>query len=195
MRIRLKDSRSTLITIGLLLLGLLVMFEYPPFWTYGFCLPAARLGALFLGAPCLRAADGYVIETGGLPVQVTLACSAARFFVLLAALCVAAVLKARESATLRHLAPVILTAYVATLLANTARIVLGWYAETLARTILPSGFWSAMHAGVGIFVFLSFLVGTHILVTWRVRRQLEVAQLLAENTDWRSLRDRETQAA
>jgi exosortase/archaeosortase family protein len=149
---------------AILVLGLLVTFEFPLFWKLGCCLPAAKLAALFLGVLCVPAADGYWIETDLLPIHVSLACSAARFFVLLSWLCVAAVLNGNEKTALRRAFLAIAVAYVSTLAANVTRIVLGWHAETWVRSTLPSGFWSATHAGVGIFVFL---IATYFFINWR----------------------------
>ncbi len=161
-------TRNGLIVSGLLAV-LLVTFEYPLFWKIGFCLPAAKLAAIFLGASCVPAIDGYRIDTPNLPVHVTLACSAARFFVLLACLSVATVLAGTRKAVPRNVVAVLALAYVSTVAANVTRIVLGWHAENWVRHVLPSGFWSSAHAGVGIFVFLSFLVATYAFINWRIQ--------------------------
>jgi hypothetical protein len=54
-------------------------------------------------------------------------------------------------------------AYALTLLANTARIVLGWWTALAARHFLPPPFHAGVHLATGIVVFASFLIAGYLL--------------------------------
>ena len=60
------------------------------------------------------------------------------------------------------------TAYGVTLAANATRVVLGWVAGRVVRAHLSSGFQASAHMGVGLVVFLAFLVFTYGLTQWRL---------------------------
>jgi hypothetical protein len=59
-------------------------------------------------------------------------------------------------------------AYLITLAANTARIVLGWHAALWANARLPLPFHSGVHLAVGIIVFSGFLLAG-VFVTQRIK--------------------------
>ena len=80
------DRRPMLVTGVLLALLLPFTSTCGAFWRYGFCLPASRLAAAFMHVPCLPHDGGYMLVHEALSVHVTLACSAAGFFVLATAL-------------------------------------------------------------------------------------------------------------
>jgi exosortase/archaeosortase family protein len=164
---RLTGPRAAL--VGALVLAVLLPLTTvaPAFWRTAFCLPAARLAALFLNAPCVPAPDGYLLAEPSLPVRVTLACSAASFFALLTALIIGTARGSVLRRPLRLAAGAMALAYGVTLLANTTRIVLGWMAGRCSRAWLPESFWPGVHMGVGVFVFLTFLIAAYALATWR----------------------------
>lgn len=154
----------------LVLLLLLPLTEVAPaFWLRAFSWPAAWLAARFLGAPCWRTAEGGVIATDPVPVLVTTACSGAAFFVITAALLAGTLDGARRRPLAATLGLAAGAAYAVTILANTARIVLASMAAAWARTALPPPYWSGLHMGVGIFVFMTALIAVHAAALWRNR--------------------------
>jgi exosortase/archaeosortase family protein len=120
-----------------------------------FCAPAAWLSSQFLGVALLPLADGFRLNCLNLPVDITLACSGATFFALLYALLLHRLIPG-VPAFLRAL----VLAYMITIAANTARIVLGWHAAVWAHDALPASFHSGVHLAVGVIVFSSFLLGS-----------------------------------
>ena len=139
------------------------------FWRYGFCLPASHLAAAFMHVPCFPLDGGYMLAHQALSVHVTLACSAAGFFVLCTALVYGLSCATGRTISLRPLLWIVPLCYGVTLVANMTRIVLGWYAGLWARAHLQESFWGGIHTGVGVLVFLSFLVGTYALA--RLKRE------------------------
>ncbi|MEI6147711.1 MAG: hypothetical protein WCS01_01310 [bacterium] len=63
-------------------------------------------------------------------------------------------------------------AYALTLLANTARIVLGWRTALAARHFLPDSFHAGVHLATGIVVFTCFLVAGYALASWLTARRV-----------------------
>ncbi len=159
--------RSSLITGALLLLFIPLTSTLAPFWTKGFSMPAARLAAAFMGIPCVRAPGGYTLASEILPVSVTASCSAASFFILLTALVCGVLYGSRGGFRARTLLWAVPGCYAVTLTANAARIILGWHAGVWARGHLAEDFWGAVHLGVGVMVFISFLVAGYGLA-WRL---------------------------
>ncbi len=159
--------RSPLITGAVLLLFIPLTATFAPFWTSGFSMPAARLAAAFMGIPCVRVPGGYALASQVLPVSVTTSCSAASFFILLTALVCGVLYGSKGSSRAKMLLWVVPGCYAITLTANTARIVLGWHAGIWARVHLAENFWGAVHLGIGVMVFISFLVAGYGLA-WRL---------------------------
>lgn len=177
---------------GILLVLILWPFTagFPEFWKAAFCAPTAFLSASLLNAPWDLTADGYLIGLPGLSVLVTLECSGAKFFCLAWALMWAAGRKPGSNATLplpsgervgvrvssirlfRSLAWTAALAYALTLLANTARIVLGWWTALAARHFLPDSFHAGVHLATGIVVFTCFLVAGYALASWLTARRV-----------------------
>lgn len=156
-----ETRRTVLITA--ILLGVLMPWTdgASGFWRSAFVMPTAHLAGGFLGVDCVPTSDGGLLMTPGAPVHVTLACSAARFFVLLLALLAGQAL-ARFPTRVASLAAAILSAYGVAIVANVARVILAWWAGNWAERVLPPHFAAAVHMGTGIFVFLVFLVGTWV---------------------------------
>ena len=131
-----------------------------------FCAPSAWLSAQFLGVEVFPLADGFRLDCPQLPVDVSLACSGTTFFAMLLVLLTVHELgqahggpraRAHRRATLFGAGSLLILSYVATLAANTARIVLGWHAAVWAHAALPPSFHSGVHLIVGVIVFSGFL--------------------------------------
>ena len=159
--------RTTLITGGIMLLFLPLISFLTSLQIYGFCLPAATISAAFLGVPCVPHPDGYMLASEVLPTCVTTACSAAHFFILMTALACGVFYDGTRSRGWRHLLATISACYGIALLANVTRIVLGWQVGVWARATISHSYWKALHLGVGVLIFVSFLVITYGLV-WRL---------------------------
>jgi exosortase K len=159
--------RSIFLTALILLVFLPLTNLFEGFWRLFFCLPSAQICSLFLGADCITTDNGYMLTNSVLAVHVTKVCSAAGFFILLLALMIGVVIKSARLNQFLKIVWILPVAYIITILANSARILGGWITGKWARSVLPEKFWPAVHLGTGIVVFLTFLVVTYLLLTWR----------------------------
>ncbi|NQT94615.1 MAG: hypothetical protein HQ559_17805, partial [Lentisphaerae bacterium] len=120
--------------------------------------PAAHLSAWWLGMPCDAGAGGLVLANSRLPITITHACSGGDFFALVLALLipfsVTALPRRRWWMTVPAAASI-------TILANTCRIVAGWYTGVWARAALSVTYWRGVHLATGIVIFLAVLIATH----------------------------------
>ncbi|MBL7115168.1 MAG: hypothetical protein ISS35_05325 [Kiritimatiellae bacterium] len=162
-----RQHRSTLLTAAVIVVLSPLTFTAATFRQAVFCLPAARFSAFFLGAPCVRVDDGYLIENAVLPVLVSLACSGTGFFVLLTAMLLGLICRYRKP-SLPLAFGVIVAAYGISLVTNVCRITLGYFASVGARCLLPECLWAGIHLSVGVLVFLSALVGVYICTERRL---------------------------
>ncbi|MHC4085159.1 MAG: hypothetical protein ACYSWZ_02610 [Planctomycetota bacterium] len=108
-----------------------------------------------------------MLTSSVLAVHVTKVCSAAGFFILVAALMVGGAIKSTRLRQLMKIGWILPLAYIITILANSARILGGWVTGKWARRLMPENFWPGVHLGTGIVVFLTFLIVTYLLLTWR----------------------------
>ncbi|MBU4198359.1 MAG: archaeosortase/exosortase family protein [Verrucomicrobia bacterium] len=155
-------KRSALVT-AFLLLALIPWTDcMPAFWRTAFVMPTAWIASWFMSANCVPTPQGCLLITPIAPVHVTLACCAARFFVLLASMLVGQIVVSRRP-KIPGLAIALLIAYMVAIAANSARVVFAWFAGRWAERILPSHFAAAVHMGAGIMVFLVFLVVPWVL--------------------------------
>lgn len=152
-------QRAALVTAPLLLALLPLSNRLPAFWRTAFVMPTAWIASWFMAADCIPTAQGCLLVTPLAPVHVTLACSAARFFVLLTSLLAGQILAARR-AKASGLVLALLTAYSAAIAANATRVVCAWFAGRWTEHSLPTHFAAAVHLGAGIMVFLVFLILT-----------------------------------
>lgn len=183
------NARPLLLVASGMLALLLAAQAFPTAVRRAFCAPSAWLSSQFLGAPMLPFDGGYRLECPALPVDVTLACSGTTFFVLLLGLLL--LMPGANGASRRHTTTcsecgadvpirlnrfargarrgvaVLALAYVTTLAANTARIVLGWHAALWAHAVLPPGFHAGVHLAVGIVVFSGAMLAGVLLANWR----------------------------
>lgn len=179
----LNEGKPLLTPLLLLTISLCCTKLFPAFWQTALCAPTSVLAASWLHAPCTSTSDGYLIHLPGLAVRVTQACNATQFLSLLWAL-MASVGLARGTrprpvgtlspgprlrTSLATLAGYAVLAYAVTILANTARVIVGWWAGLWARRLLPESFHPGVHLAVGIIVFTAFLVGGYVLATWLSR--------------------------
>ena len=170
------DRRAMLVTGLMLALLLPLTAGCGGFWRYGFCLPASHLAAAFMHVPCLPHDGGYRLVHDALSVHVTLACSAAGFFVLSTALLFGLSCAPGRRLSLRPLLWIVPLCYGVTLTANMTRIVLGWYAGLWARAHLRENFWGGVHTGVGVLVFLVFLIGVYALARLNDRHRAGIVR-------------------
>jgi hypothetical protein len=167
------DRRTRMLLVAAALLGVMLPLtaHLPSFWRTGFCAPAAAWAAAILQAPWEATDQGYLIALPALSIHVTRACSAAQFFCLLWSLMAAVGIAGGAGRGWRifvrmglpRLAGYGLLAYVLTLLANTARVLLGWWAGLWARYVLPESFHAGVHLAVGLCVFTLFLMIGYIM--------------------------------
>ena len=182
----LNEGKALLVPLLLLTISLCCTKVSPAFWQKALCAPTSMLAASWLHAPCTSTSDGYLIHLPGLAVRVTQACNATQFLSLLWALMASVGLARRtrprqEGATSRAfrvwkslstLAGYAVLAYGVTILANTARVVVGWWAGLWARRLLPESFHPGVHLAVGIIVFTVFLVAGYVLAAWSSRARV-----------------------
>jgi exosortase K len=164
---RKEQSRSILLTTIILLALLPLTTTFEQFWRFFFCLPPARICSLFLAVDCINTTEGYMLANEILPIHVTKACSAANFFILSIALISGTVIKSVRIKEFKKGLWILPFAYLVTISANTSRIIAGWITGRWARMLLPENFWPGIHLATGIVVFLTFLIATYLLVTWR----------------------------
>lgn len=157
-------QQATLITLAVIVALSPLTVLAPGFRLAAFGYPAARLAALFLGAGCVTAEEGYWITHAALPVLVSPACSGISFFVLVVAMGLGLARRHHRHTAAAALVTTVL-AYALTLLTNTCRITLGWHMALWARRTLPSSMWAGVHLSVGVLVFLSALIGLYALTT------------------------------
>lgn len=156
-----------LMSASLLAFGLLCTARFPAFWRPVFCAPPSFLAASLLQAPCSRTVDGYFIDLPVLAIRMTDACNATQFFSLLWALMgsVALAVRPRPWKAVALLTAYAGLAFIMTVMANTARVVVGWWAGIWARQALPETFQAGVHLITGILVFTVFLVAGYIVST------------------------------
>jgi exosortase K len=165
-----RQWSSTLLTLAVIVALLPLSFRLAGFRQMFFCFPAAQLSALFLSAPCVRVAEGYLIEVGDLPILVSLACSGSGFFVLLLAMMLGLVCR-HNKLSVTSVSLVAIAAYGVMLVANVCRITLGFFVAVLSRHILPECLWAGIHLCVGVLVFLCALVLVYLYMEWRLNHE------------------------
>ena len=147
-----------------LLFGLLLVPLLVPVWRVGFCVPSGILAATFLGTGWELSPEGVRV-LGNPAMHVTLACSGARFFVLMTALFVGLAIRYRVRSQFWLL--ILPATYFLTLAANISRLILGWYAALAARTWLPLSFHAGFHMLTGMLVFVPVML---LVYGWIQRR-------------------------
>lgn len=128
--------------------------------------PAAFLASLFLGShPILTETGEILIPLAGHSINVIPACSAYGFFCLLYAMVVSHSFHRfnKKKAVLFSILAVPII-FGITVLTNSSRIVSAYYVNEMGRILLPSNFQAALHQGVGIVLFLSVIMGMHLLL-------------------------------
>lgn len=168
-------THRSLVAAGVLAALLLAAQAFPAAVSRLFCAPSAWLSSQFLGVAWFPMSDGYRLDCARLPVDVTLACSGTTFFALLFAVLrvnrggknTDACAATPHSITgLKGVLGSLVLAYLTTLAANTARIVLGWHAALWAHASLSPSFHPGVHLAVGIVVFSGFLLAGALADQW-----------------------------
>jgi len=157
-------NRSMVIITAILLICLPFADSFKEFQRDFFCQPAAFVCSMFFNCPYTATSEGYMLELAGLPVHITLQCSAVKFFILTFALSVAAIM--RSFGDIAKLLWVLPFAYAITILANCARIITGWLTGRLARAFLPENLWPSVHLYTGVAVFMVILFAAYIFLLW-----------------------------
>lgn len=159
-----KQIRDTVLVIaGIALLSR--VFPQLFFQMLGY--PAAILSGWWLGVPWSVTGEGVLLMNQNLPILVTPACSGADFMALLCGIA-SPFLMPRHRRRYAWLA--LLGAIVLTIVANSARIITGWYSGVWARQALSQSYWPGVHLATGIVVFLTVLVAVHIVLSLLDRR-------------------------
>lgn len=162
-------GRSIAFMLAVLLVGLPCTAIFSAFWRNGFCMPAAHVAAIFMHVPCYSTPDGFLLAHSSFPVHVTLACSGAKFFVLVIALIVGLIAISEHRMGGSIILAAVILAYCVTIIANSARIITAWYADRASHIFLPPGFHESVHFAAGILVFLVFLTVIYALTAWSLQ--------------------------
>lgn len=164
----LKRSNIKYLAITAILLVSLPLAEmFPGFWIHFFCRPAAAIASWMMGVGCIDVDDGCLLLCGTLPVRVTVACSAAKYFFLLNALIVGLAFESRDRMNRWNMVLLVISTWPVTVYVNAVRIYLGWVAGVWSSEVLPSDFRYSIHTAVGVLVFSVFLVVFMGTIKWR----------------------------
>lgn len=152
---------------AILLLSIPLTEMFPGFWKIVFCRPAAMISAWMMGVDYAGVEDGYLLLSDALPVRVTVACSAAKFFFLLNALIAGLAFESRGRISSRNLLFLFFSTWPVAVYVNAVRIYLGWMAGVWSPEFLSAGFRYGIHTAVGVLVFSVFLVVFMGTIKWR----------------------------
>ncbi|HPN55817.1 MAG TPA: hypothetical protein PLD92_03120 [Candidatus Omnitrophota bacterium] len=131
-----------------------------------FAYPSAWLTAVFHDAAIASANGGELwILLVPRPIHVTPECCGFNFFVLLGGYTLLFILRRYPRPCA---GPAVLLAlpvvYVTTICANAVRMTCAYHVACLSRTLFPACFQPVIHMAVGIAVFLSALILSHLLI-------------------------------
>ena len=150
-----------LIAVGLDLIGKInpevvyVLFAYP----------AAFLASLFLGSHLVFTQGQITIPLLNHSINVIPSCSGYGFFCLLYAMIATYIFRlSNKSKVILYSLVAIPIAYCLTIITNGCRIICAYQANEIAKFIFPSNFNAAIHQGVGIFLFLTVLMGISLVL-------------------------------
>lgn len=153
-----------LVSLSVLLLMLLFGQLAPDFFLYALGYPSAWLASIWLGAPLLPDANGWVIGHSTLAIHVTAACNGAGFFALLVALAAGKLAGSSWRSRIKR-TPFWLPALAAgAIVANSSRLIMAWGAALAVRAWATPRFEAAAHYAAGLIVFFVFLVLYHYLI-------------------------------
>jgi exosortase/archaeosortase family protein len=124
---------------------------------------AARLAALFTGSPVVRTEQGWALPDGSSPVVVTAACSAAGFFVIVAALIAWHLARRGWSVAFSALEGLVAALPVAIFI-NALRIVTVAQAHRWVIPLFPDSFGPFLHLLTGVAVFLPSLIALNLIL-------------------------------
>ncbi len=164
--------QGLLVTAIMLPLLIIVLTRFVFMQTTFFCAPSAFLASVFFSAPLQTIDNGYRIALL-IPIEVTTACSAIKFFTLTFAVFCGFAVERRIS--WRHALFLLPFAYLLTLGANSCRIICTWYSDSMAAYHLPKIMLSGIHALVGALVFMTALSAGYYYI-WRLSYDSEKAQ-------------------
>lgn len=154
----------------MILLSLTALFHLSPrISKWLFCGPAALISGLFLGRRPSVIPGGFLLSCPPLDVHVTKACSGLGFFTCLILMLSFSVFGGTGTPAWKRGVFILTVAISVTWIANASRILLGWYAGVWSRAHFPESLWNGVHFGVGVCVFLFFLIMTHGLTARRIR--------------------------
>jgi len=125
-----------------------------------FCFSVAKASSFFLGSPAETLEDrSYRIDADGVPVNVSEACSAFRYFVLLYTLLMGTYAFYHPiRRAVRAALPVLLLSYVISVAANTARVIASVYVYRIGAAMLPVNYERALHMCAGAAIFLTVTI-------------------------------------
>ncbi len=129
--------------------------------------PAAIVSSWWLGVAYATTAEGVLLMNADLPILVTSACSGSGFLALVCGIATPFLMAPERR---RYGWLVVPGAILLTIVANSARIITGWYSGIWARQVLSQTYWPAIHLATGIVVFLTVLVAVHIVLSVLDRR-------------------------
>ena len=131
-----------------------------------FAYPSAWLTAVFHGAGMERIPGGDIwINLSSRAIHVTPACSGFGFFTLLCLYALVFVIR-RSARPFRGkmVLAVIPAAYLTTVFANATRMICAYHVAHLSRMLFPVCFQAVIHMAVGIAVFFSVLILSHLFL-------------------------------
>lgn len=133
-----------------------------PYISAMFSFPPAFLTHLYTGGNIIETGNcGYIVQTASISIKITEACSGFSFFLTLTTVVfVTGVL--RNVSILKLVLPVVLPAYLLTLILNTSRIISSYYIKTLLP-LNPRIPYETIHLALGVCIFFPALVGAYCI--------------------------------
>ena len=142
---------------------------------------AARLAGLFTGSPVLRTDQSWELPSASVPVAVTAACSAADFFLIVAAL-IGWQLAKRGKPLVVAIPAGLIAALPLTIPINALRIIAVAQAHRWIIPLLPEAYGPILHMLTGVAVFLPSLVA----LNWLLEYHRRICRLTVAQVAWAS---------
>lgn len=129
-----------------------------------FAYPAGFLISLFFSTPLAwNANHELLIPLNQQTIHIVPSCSGYGFFCMLWAMCVWHLFRRfTVPKAFLYSMLVVPAAYALTIISNSCRMVSAYQAHQITKILLPDNFQAAIHQGIGILLFLSIIMATHL---------------------------------
>lgn len=157
-----RRKKFALIIAGLIFIVCIQSFSgyFRSYISGMFSFPPAFITHLYTGGSIIETGNcEYVIQTPSISIKITEACSGFSFFLILTTVVLITGLLNKAS-ILKLVPPVVLLAYLLTLVLNTSRIISSYYIKTLLSPS-PSVPYETVHLALGVCIFFPALVGAY----------------------------------